>query len=44
MSETDGSGNRFCQICGRRAPGVELVMARSVRPVIVDLVKQSYPG
>lgn len=44
MSETDGSANRFCQICGKQAPEVELVMARSVRPVIIDLVKQSYPG
>ena len=44
MVETDRSANRFCQICGKQAPEVELVMARPVRPVIVDLVKQSYPG
>src|SRR5512139_2466468 len=43
MSESDRSTNRFCQICGRQAPAVELVMAHSVRPVIVDMVKQSYP-
>jgi len=43
MSESDRSPNRFCQICGRQAPAVELVMGHSVRPVIVDMVKHSYP-
>jgi len=37
MSETDRLANRFCQFCGRQAPAVELVMAHSVRSVIVVL-------
>ncbi len=44
MSETDRPANRFCQICGRQAPAVELVMGHSVRPVIVGIVKKSYPA
>lgn len=33
-----------CQICGRRPPAVELVLAHLVRPVVTDLIKESYPG
>ena len=35
--------DRFCQVCGRRHPEVDLVRANAVRPVLVDLIKRSYP-
>ncbi len=33
----------FCQICGRRQPTVELVVADLVRPVIIDVIRHSHP-
>lgn len=35
--------DRFCQICGRKYPVVDLVSARTVREVVVDVVKKSHP-
>jgi uncharacterized membrane protein len=43
VNDTDSSAKRFCQVCGKRPPDVELVSARGVRPVIVDRIKQSNP-
>lgn len=37
------STDLFCQICSRRPPAVELVMAHVVRSVVTDLIKKSYP-
>ena len=35
--------DRSCQICGKKHPAVELLAARLVRKVIVDIAKQSNP-
>ncbi len=33
----------FCQICGKRPPAVELMTAHLVRPVVIDIIKQTFP-
>lgn len=38
------SADSSCQICGKRPPAVELVTAHLIRPVVVDIIKQSHPG
>jgi uncharacterized membrane protein len=43
MNATVQSIDRSCQICGKEAPAVELVMAHLVRPVVVDVIKRSCP-
>jgi len=35
--------DRFCQVCGRKYPVVDLVPARTVREVVIDMVKRSHP-
>lgn len=35
--------DRFCQVCGRKYPMVDLVPARAVREVLIDMVKRSHP-
>jgi uncharacterized membrane protein len=35
--------DRFCQVCGKKHPTVELVTARFIRPVVVNIIKQSHP-
>jgi len=35
--------DRFCQVCGRKYPVVDLVPARAVREVVIDMVKRSHP-
>jgi len=35
--------NQSCQICGKQAPAVGLVMANLVRPVVINVIKRSYP-
>jgi uncharacterized membrane protein len=35
--------DKSCQICGKQAPAVDLVMAHLVRPVVVNVIKRSYP-
>jgi uncharacterized membrane protein len=37
------SADQFCQVCGKRRPMVELVIASLVRPVVIDIIKQSHP-
>ena len=44
MKEISGVTDRICQICGKRRPAVELVTARLIRPVVVNIIKQSHPG
>ncbi|RJR55181.1 MAG: DUF1003 domain-containing protein [Desulfobacteraceae bacterium] len=36
--------NSACQVCGKRPPVVELVRAQLVRPVLINIIKQSHPG
>jgi uncharacterized membrane protein len=43
MTKSSPLTNHVCQICGRRPPVVELVMAHLVRPVVIDVIKQSHP-
>ena len=40
MTSTEPS----CQICGRRPPAVDLLMAHLVRPEVIQLIKQSHPA
>ncbi|MBN1473060.1 MAG: DUF1003 domain-containing protein [Syntrophaceae bacterium] len=40
---TKSSTDHVCQICGRKPPKVELVIAHLVRPVVIDVIKKSYP-
>ncbi len=35
---------RSCQICGRHAPQVELVVAGLIRPAVVEVIKRTFPG
>jgi hypothetical protein len=35
--------DQSCQICGKQAPAVDLMMAHLVRPVVVNVIKRSYP-
>ncbi|MFH2012616.1 MAG: DUF1003 domain-containing protein [Pseudomonadota bacterium] len=43
MTKITPSSNLFCQVCGKRPPTVELVVSSLVRPVVVDLIKQTHP-
>jgi len=43
MAKITFSTDHICQICGKRPPVVELVMANLVRPVVIDVIKQSHP-
>ena len=43
MFKVSKSNHRSCQICGGHPPKVTLLMARSVRPVVVDIIKKSHP-
>ncbi len=43
MTKIIRSADLFCQICGKRKPTVELVTAHLIRPVVIDLIKQSHP-
>ena len=42
MTKINSSDHRFCQICGKQQPLVELVTASLIRPVVVDVIKKSY--
>ena len=44
MTKITRSADSFCQVCGKRPPTVELVTAHLIRPVVVDIIKQSHPG
>jgi uncharacterized membrane protein len=35
--------DKSCQICGKQAPAVDLIMAHLVRPAVVNVIKGSYP-
>jgi uncharacterized membrane protein len=43
MNNTSESTGRYCQICRKGPSQAELVEASAVRPVVVDMVRQSYP-
>ncbi|MGV8075261.1 MAG: DUF1003 domain-containing protein [Syntrophobacteraceae bacterium] len=43
MTKIVRPAEQLCQICGKRQPEVELVMAHLVRPIVVDIVKQAHP-
>jgi uncharacterized membrane protein len=43
MTNMTQSEDRFCQICGNKAPAADLAMAQLVRPVVVDVIKRSFP-
>lgn len=44
MSKETRPTDHFCQVCGKRPPAVELIAADLLRPVVVDIIKQSMPG
>ena len=37
------SESRSCQVCGKDAAQADLIAATSVRPVVVNLIRQNYP-
>ncbi len=43
MNNTSQSIGRYCQICRKGPSQAELVEASAVRPVVVDMIRQSHP-
>jgi uncharacterized membrane protein len=43
MNITTPSESRSCQVCGKDAAQADLIAAGSVRPVVVNLIRQDYP-
>jgi uncharacterized membrane protein len=44
MAKITQSADSSCQVCGKRPPAVELITADLIRPVVVDIIKQTLPG
>ena len=43
MNKNTSSTNRSCQVCGKGAAQADLFAASTVRPVVVNLIRQDYP-
>jgi uncharacterized membrane protein len=44
MKDKTPSESRSCQVCGKDAHQTDLIAASVVRPVIVNIIRQDYPG
>ena len=44
MSNQSPSAFRSCQVCGKDASQADLIAASAVRPVVVNMIRQKYPG
>lgn len=44
MTRYSESADQFCQVCGKHPPEVELIYAHLIRPVVVDIIRQTLPA